>query len=126
MSTASARQAIGLAAAPDGSRIAEAGSDMRLRIRDAQTLKVIRELRAHDAPLTAVAWHPSLPYVATASEDHRVKIWDLRTEKAVKKIGFFAGIPSNLLWSPDGKTLAVQSVGESYFVDLFKIDCCNE
>jgi Tol biopolymer transport system component len=55
-----------------------------------------------------------------------VKIWDLRTEKAVKKIGFFAGIPSNLLWSPDGKTLAVQSVGESYFVDLFKIDCCNE
>jgi serine/threonine protein kinase/WD40 repeat protein len=126
LSTTSARQAVGLAAAPDGSRIAEAGSDMRLRIRDAQTLKVLRELRTHDAPLTAVAWHPSLPYVATASEDHRVKIWDLRTEKAVKKIGFFAGIPSNLLWSPDGKTLAVQSVGESYFVDLFKIDCCNE
>ena len=126
LSTASARQAVGLAAAPDGSQIAEAGGDMRLRIRDAQTLKVIRELRTHDAPLTAVAWHPSLPYVATASEDHRVKIWDLRTDKAVKKIGFFSGVPSNLLWSPDGKTLAVQSMGESYFVDLFKIDCCNE
>ena len=122
----SSPQAIGLAAAPDGSQIAEAGKDLRLRIRDSSTLKVVREIRTHDAPLTSVAWHPRLPYVATASEDHSVKIWDLRTDKLVRKIGLFTGIPNALYWSPDGKTLAVQSAEASYFVDLFKIDCCNE
>ena len=86
----------------------------------------MREIRTHDAPLTSVAWHPRLPYVATASEDHSVKIWDLRTDKLARKIGLFTGIPNALYWSPDGKTLAVQSAEASYFVDLFKIDCCNE
>ncbi len=118
-------QAVGLAAAPDGSQIAEAGGDMRFLIRYAQTLKVNRELRTHDAPLTVVAWHPSLPCVATASEDRRVKIWDLRTDNEVKKIVSFVGVPSNLLWSPDGKTRGVLRVGESYFVDLFKIDAAT-
>jgi WD40 repeat protein len=122
----SAPNAVAVAASPNGSQIAEAGKDLRVRIRDAQTLQISREIRAHDAPLTAVAWHPHLPFIATASEDHRVKIVDLRTYRVVRKIGLFRGLPNNIYWSPDGRTLAVQSVDGSSFIDLFKIDCCNE
>jgi WD40 repeat protein len=47
-----------LAISPDGSRIAEAGSDKILRIRDSATLKVIQQFRVHDTGITALAWNP--------------------------------------------------------------------
>jgi WD40 repeat protein len=103
----------------------EAGSDLRMRIRDSRTLKIVRELRVHDAPLTAVAWHPHLPLIATASEDHSVKIWDLRTDKMVEKLSLFLDLPNGLYWSPDGKSLAVQHTDSSTFVDIFRPESCR-
>ncbi|NBV85564.1 MAG: hypothetical protein EBS01_04725 [Verrucomicrobia bacterium] len=69
-----------LTASPDGSQIAEGGSDKKVRIRDGKTLAEQRVLRVHDDAVLAVAWHPSLPLLATASADHRVKVWDLRSD----------------------------------------------
>jgi WD40 repeat protein len=81
-----------------------------------------REIRVHDAPVTAVAWHPTLPVVATASEDRSVKIWDLRSQTMVQKTGVFLNMPNGLYWSPDGRSLAVQSVGTATFIDIFSVD----
>ncbi|NBV33203.1 MAG: hypothetical protein EBR81_05255, partial [Proteobacteria bacterium] len=117
--------AAAVSASPDGSRLAEGGGDLRLRVRDGKTLATIREFRAHDAPLTAIAWHPLLPIVATASEDHSVKIWDLRTEKMLQKIALFINVPTGLYWSPDGKSLAVQHSDTASFIDLFNVDWGN-
>jgi len=95
-----------IAGSPDGLSLAEGGKDQRLRIRDAKTLKVTRELRVHNAPLIDIAWHPSLPYIATVGEDLRVRIWNLATEKMeevlVEEIGLLREQPTQLLWSPDG------------------------
>lgn len=126
LSVVNAPRAVAVSASPEASQIAEAGKDLRVRIRDAKTLQTVREIRAHEAPLTAVAWHPRLPFLATAAEDHRVKIWDLRTDRVVHKTGLFLGVPSGLYWSPDGKTLAVQHNEGGTFISLFKVDCCNE
>lgn len=120
-----APNAVAVAASPDASMIAEAGSDLRVRIRDSKALKIVRELRVHDAPLTAVAWHPNLPFIATASEDHSVKIWDLRTDKMLEKLSLFVDLPNGLYWSPDGKSLAVQHSDTSTFVDIFRPDSCQ-
>jgi len=125
VATATAPYAAAVSASPDGSRLAEGGGDLRLRVRDGKTLATIREFRVHDAPLTAIAWHPLLPIVATASEDHSVKIWDLRTEKMLQKIALFINVPTGLYWSPDGKSLAVQHSDTASFIDLFNVDWGN-
>ena len=125
VATATAPYAAAVSASPDGSQLAEGGGDLRLRVRDGKTLGTIREFRVHDAPLTAIAWHPLLPLVATASEDRSVKIWDLRTEKMLQKFSLFQNIPAGLYWSPDGKRLAVQHADTASFVDIFNVDCGN-
>jgi len=125
LATVSAPYAVAVAASPDASQILEAGSDLRMRLRNAKTLEIIREIRVHDAPLTAVAWHPHLPFAATASEDHSVKIWDLRTDKMVQKYSLFLDMPNGLYWSPDGKGLAVQHTEASTFIDIFRPESCQ-
>ena len=115
-----ASNALTLAPSPDGTQIAEGGSDMKVRIRDAQSLDELREIRLHDAPIRALAWHPTLPLLATASDDFMVKIVDLRTDTIVETIGRLSGIPDRLYWSPDGRTLAVRRSGRSENEDVAK------
>jgi hypothetical protein len=122
LAIATAPHAAAVSASPDGAQLAEGGADFRLRVRDGKTLQIEREMRVHDAAVTAVAWHPTLPVVATASEDRSVKIWDLRSQTMVQKTGVFLNMPNGLYWSPDGRSLAVQSVGTATFIDIFSVD----
>jgi WD40 repeat protein len=71
---------------PNGQHIAEAGSDKKVRIRNAETLEVEQELRVHEDSLTGVAWHPSLPLLVTASKDGTTRIWSLRDFKRVEEL----------------------------------------
>lgn len=92
---------------PDGTRIAEGGSDFRIRIRDARTLEVDREFRVHDAEVVGALWHPKLPLLVTMGADHTVKVWDSNTFQLVETIRTGAAVPIQLCLSPDGVSLAV-------------------
>ena len=94
-----------LAVAPDGRRFAEAGADKMVRIRDAATLAVQQEFRAHDGPITALAWHPNKPIMATASADLSVKIWDIESGRPLEEFRSMASAPTELAFSPGGKRL---------------------
>jgi len=98
-----------LSSSPAGTQIAEGGSDKMLRIRDAKTLTEQKLLRVHDGSVSAVAWHPKLPLIATASDDQTVKIWNLNTGAMVEEFGFI-GAPDRLFWSPEGTQLAVRRI----------------
>jgi WD40 repeat protein len=97
-----------LSVSPDGAEIAEGGFDMKVRIRNAETLGVNQVLRVHDAPVVDVAWHPKIPMLATCSEDLFVRIWTLQTGDLVQEFGMFSMQPARLSWSPDGSRLSVQ------------------
>jgi hypothetical protein len=99
--------AAAVSVAPDGTRIAEAGVDMKVRIRDAETLEVLETLRVHDGPLQDVAWNPKLPVLATCSDDFFVRIWDLSKKELIQEYGIFSTVPVQLSWSPDGSRLSV-------------------
>ena len=94
-----------LALSPDGTKIAEGGRDMRVRIRDVRTLQVEQSLRVHDALVTGIEWHPTQPLLATCSDDCSVKIWDLSSESLVERYGFYDTPVEKVLWSPDGLEL---------------------
>ena len=97
-----------LSVSPDGTQVAEAGLDMKVRIRNAETLEVSQVLRVHDGPVLDVAWHPKSPLLATCSEDFMLRIWNLQTGELVQEFGMFATTPRHLRWSPDGSRLSVQ------------------
>ena len=122
---AAAPYARALSASPDGTQIAEGGSDKMLRIRDGRTLAVQRVLRVHDEAVCSVAWHPSLPLVATASsEDRSVRIWDLNKETMLEEFGFFE-FADRVFWSIDGSELAVRSRGNASQIEIFRPKACQ-
>lgn len=91
---------------PDGRRFAEGGADRNLRIRDGATLTVLREIRAHNAPITALAWHPTLPIVATAAEDLVIRLWNVDTGERLEELRGPLSPPTVLSFSPGGTRLA--------------------
>lgn len=99
-----------LAIAPDGRRFAEAGADKRVRIRDVATLAVLQEFRAHDGPITALAWHPKRSIVATGSTDLTIRLWDLDTGRRIEELRGPIAAPHTLAFSPDGKRLGCASL----------------
>jgi serine/threonine protein kinase/WD40 repeat protein len=113
LATAYAPDATSLCVSPDGKQLAEAGSDMRIRLRNAETLAVEKEFRAHDGPLTDVAWHPGQPVLASASEDLNVRFWNLETGIQLGELHGIASQPEQrperLTISPDGRFLGVRS-----------------
>lgn len=81
----SAPQVNSLEASPDGKWVVEGGVDKRIRIRNGKTLEIEREFRAHDGPVSGLAWHPRLPILATASGTS-VRLWSTENWKMLEEI----------------------------------------
>jgi len=113
-----APDANGLCISPDGSQIAEAGNDMRLRLRNGQSLQIVREFRAHDAAISDVEWHPKLPLLVSSSEDLTVRIWNLKDTHLIEELHGIASQPDQrperVATSPDGSLLAIKAGGGAF------------
>jgi WD40 repeat protein len=102
-----------LAIAPDGRRFAESGTGRRVCIRDAATLTVVQEFRAHNDRISALAWHPHRPVIATASEDLSVKLWNLETGQPLQELRGPITPPVRLAFSPSGRRLGCASPNDA-------------
>ena len=127
-----------VAASPDGAMFASIADDMLLKLWDAKTGKLIREMRGHE-PLTP-QHYPSMLYVVTFSPDGKlvatgdrvghIVIWEAATGKQLATLES----PENYTWdprqrrrsiggvrslafSPDGKHLSVGGVAKINNVD---------
>ncbi|MDZ4405320.1 hypothetical protein [Prosthecobacter sp.] len=95
-----------LAVMPDGRQFAEAGADAMVRLRDADTLAVVHEFRAHDGPITALACHPTRRILATGSQDLCVRLWDADNGQLLEELRGPIQPPTQLIFSPSGRQLA--------------------
>jgi serine/threonine protein kinase/WD40 repeat protein len=105
-----------LAVAPDGHRFAEAGADKKVRIRDAATLAVLKEFRAHDGPITALAWHPKKPILATGSADLSIRLWNLETGERIGELRGPLAAPHTLAFAPSGQRLGCASLDATTYI----------
>jgi WD40 repeat protein len=105
-----------LAVEPGGTRFAEVGEDKMVRIRDVNTLEVIKEFRAHDGPIQAVAWRPGTHTIATGSTDRSVRLWNADTGQFVEELYIGLREITALYFSPSGKRLACSIPGEKTLI----------
>jgi serine/threonine protein kinase/WD40 repeat protein len=100
-----------LATEPRGNRLAEGGDDKFIRIRDAESLAVLREFRAHDYPIHTVAWNPVFPILATSATDRAIRLWNVETGRMIEEVHIGQREATALRFSPDGRRLAASSPG---------------
>ena len=68
-----------------------------------------RQFRAHDAPITVLAWHPSQPIIATGSEDLSIKVWNIESGHLLTEYHDLLNPPDVLTFSPTGRLLAART-----------------
>ncbi len=93
---------------PDGSRLAGGGVDNTACLWDAQTGKLLLQMKGHTDFITGVSFHPAGKYFATTSfgSKSRFRIWDVQTgTQTFAQEG--RSRTHSLIFSRDGKSLAV-------------------
>jgi WD40 repeat protein len=97
--------------------------DKRVRIRDGNSLNPAREFRVHDGAVTAAAWHPRIPILATASDDHSVRLWNVHTGQQLEEFAVLEWVPDRLFWDSSGERLAVMCRELSATMNIFRPAC---
>lgn len=98
-----------LVASPDRRLVAVGGEEQVVRVLDAETLEERWSFRAHDAEISAMAFHPREPAIATASPDGSVKLWDYESARLRETFLGIDATPVMLAFSPNGRLLVVES-----------------
>ena len=101
----------GLALNPDGTQVAVASLDSRLRIVAVPSLEITATLTGHKDALYTVAWSAEGRFLASGSNDHTALLWDhaddtphplWQGERPIYAVAF----------TPDGQRLAVAEQGQ--------------
>jgi WD40 repeat protein len=102
--------ATGLAFAPDGKMLAEAGAENGLRLWETATARERRTLPAPEAGISAAAFAPDGRLLVTGGADGAVQLWDMAAGKVVRSLDAHQGLVVGLCFDAGGKLLL--SVGE--------------
>ena len=101
----------------DGTALASGGKDNTVRIWDAQTGKLQKTLKGHTNEVFSVVFSADGTTLATGSADNTIRLWDVETgtlHKTLNLIEFteeMTEIEMEMVFSPDGKTLATWAWG---------------
>ncbi len=122
---------ISLAFSPDGKLLASGGGKGRalrdppiytvrspaIILWDVETGIQKATLLGHSGDVTALAFHPFDPYLASV-DGRKIRLWNLQTQK---QIGVFEGHTDqiiSLVFSPDGKHIVSSDFGTTLFWDI--------
>jgi WD40 repeat protein/serine/threonine protein kinase len=111
-----AGQVLAVDFSPNGQMMASAGGKFgfstgektyaELKLWDAASGRLLRELPGHSAPVLSVAFSPDGRMLASGSHDHTIKLWDVTTGRVVRSLKGHTFRVEALAFSPDGNTLA--------------------
>ncbi len=95
----------GVAASPDGSRIAAGGNDWKVRLFDGSTGDLLHELERHQNWVYSVAFSPDGTRLVSGGRDRTMQIWDPATGERITG-SRTNGEVFRIAFSPDGRHFA--------------------
>lgn len=81
-----------------GAFVATGSRDKTIKIWDAQTGQMLRNLAGHDNWIRALVFHPSGKFLLSASDDKTIRVWDLNTGRCSKTVDAHAHFVTCLAW----------------------------
>lgn len=93
--------------------------DGHVQLRSVTSGEIIREYRAHQAPIAGVACSANGQLLATGSLDRTAIVWNFETGRAIKVFSGHSGSVTSLAFSSDSLTLGTGS--EDFTVRLWKV-----
>lgn len=110
---------------PDGKLLAVLGDSAECIVADAQSGKVIANLKGHLDYSFASAWHPDGLILATGNQDTTCRLWDLRyMSESISVLKGRMGAIRGVKFSSDGQFLAMAEPAD--FVHIFDTKCDYE
>jgi WD40 repeat protein len=88
---------------PDGSRVA-AGGNRGVRVWDAATGEVVRQIDSTD-PILTLAFSPDGRFLASGFQNGAIMVWDIASGAMVSAMAGHSSHANHLTFSPDGRTL---------------------
>ena len=92
-----------VAFSPDGEVLASSSDDHTIMLWDSKTLRDLRTLKGHIAPVNSAFFSPDGQIVASASDDRTIKLWDTKTGKELETLRGHCDKVNCAIFSPDGR-----------------------
>lgn len=105
-----------LTLSPDGTKLAGACLDSKVRIWDAKTGAELSCWSGHADRVTGVAWCPDGKLIASCGMDHTVRLWDAESGAVLHTLAAHACPALRVAFSPDGRHFASTGVAGGVFV----------
>eukprot|EP00941_MAST-03F_sp_MAST-3F-sp1_P004758 g4758.t1 len=88
---------------PDGTMAVSASNDAGLKLWDASTGKLLRDMAGHSGAVVSIAFHKTSRHVLSASWDHTLRLWSTETGNSTCEYIGHKDVVYGCCFSPDGE-----------------------